>query len=163
MDTIHETDALIIDLRHNQGGSPDMVAHVLSYLLGPDPMPVTSMHDSDGNLVIEHSTTAQLQGPRYGQTKDVYVLTSSRTVSGGEHFAYDLKHFDRATIVGETTAGAAHPARPVRLPAGFEMRLPFAQPINPVTGTNWEGDGVEPDIAVPAGEALDTALGRAKR
>jgi C-terminal processing protease CtpA/Prc len=91
------------------------------------------------------------------------VLTSDRTFSGGEEFAYNLKHFGRATIVGETTVGGAHPTEPVELPRDFVMGVPNARPVHPVTGTNWEGSGVEPDIAVPAETALEVALRRATR
>lgn len=161
MTAVRFTDALIFDMRENGGGHPETVALVLSYLLGPEPRQVTSFYDSDGDVVDEFYTSAEVAGPRYGD-KDVYVLTSEHTFSGAEHFAYDLKHFGRATIVGEPTSGGANPTRPVRLPANFEMRLPHAQGLNPTTQTNWEGTGVQPDLDVPATEALDTATGAAQ-
>jgi C-terminal processing protease CtpA/Prc len=87
----------------------------------------------------------------------VFVLTSKGTFSGAEEFAYNLKNLKRATIVGETTGGGAHPTKGVRLDAHFKMGVPSARAINPITKTNWEGTGVAPDVAVPAAEALDTA------
>ena len=162
MQTVHSTEALIFDLRNNGGGHPDTVVLVASYLFGPERMRFTSFHDRDG-LAEETFTSVELQGPRYGADKPVYVLTSDRTFSGGEEFAYNLKHFGRATIVGETTAGGAHPTEPVELPRDFVMGVPNARPVNPVTGTNWEGSGVEPDIAVPAYTALEVALRRARQ
>ena len=89
--------------------------------------------------------------------KDVYVLTSSRTFSGAEEFAYNLQSQKRATIVGETTGGGAHPTRGFRVTDHFGVGVPFARSINPVTKTNWEGTGVKPDVAVPADQALHTA------
>lgn len=160
MQTVHSTEALIFDLRNNDGGHPDMTVLVASYLFGPERMRFTSFHDRDG-LAEETFTSVELQGPRYGADKPVYVLTSDRTFSGGEEFAYNLKHFGRATIVGETTAGGAHPTEPVELSAHLVMFVPSARPVHPVTGTNWEGSGVEPDIAVPAETALEVALRRA--
>jgi hypothetical protein len=90
----------------------------------------------------------------------VYVLTSSRTFSGGEEFAYDVKALGRATLVGELTGGGANPTGGVPLGNGFVASIPFGRPENPITGSNWEGHGVDPDIAVPAGEALGVALER---
>jgi C-terminal processing protease CtpA/Prc len=87
----------------------------------------------------------------------VYVLTSSKTFSGAEEFAYNLKNLKRATIVGETTGGGAHPTMGKRVDDHFMIGVPFARAINPITKTNWEGTGVTPDVAVPADQALETA------
>lgn len=87
-----------------------------------------------------------------------YVLTSKRTFSGGEEFTYDLKNLGRATIVGETTGGGAHPVRGEWINAQFTIGVPFGQAIHPITKTNWEGTGMEPDVEVAASEALDKAL-----
>jgi hypothetical protein len=38
------------------------------------------------------------------------------------------------------------------------VTVPTARSINPVTGTNWEGAGVEPDVAIAAEDALKAAL-----
>lgn len=126
METVHSTEALIVDLRNNNGGSPDTVARVVSYLFGPERMRLISVHDRDG-LARETFTSVELQGPRYGENEPAYVLTSDRTVSGGEEFAYDLKHFGRATIVGGTTRGGAHLAEPINLPHDFVMAVPHAR------------------------------------
>lgn len=89
----------------------------------------------------------------------VYVLTSRRTFSAAEEFTYNLKNMERATIVGETTGGGAHPVNSVSFPElQIRISLPFGRAINPITGTNWEGTGVEPDVAVAADDALDKAF-----
>jgi C-terminal processing protease CtpA/Prc len=85
------------------------------------------------------------------------VLTSSKTFSGGEEFAYDLKNLKRATVIGETTKGGAHDSRPVKVTDRFVIELPFARAISPITQTNWEGIGVEPDLPRPADQALEVA------
>ena len=87
----------------------------------------------------------------------MYVLTSARTFSGAEEFSYNLKSLKRATIIGETTGGGAHPVSGHPIDEHFMMGVPFARAINPITRTNWEGVGVEPDIKVPAADALATA------
>lgn len=84
-------------------------------------------------------------------------MTSASTFSGGEELAYNLKNLGRATLIGETTGGGAHPVRPYKVSDHFAIGVPFARAISPITGTNWEGTGVTPDVAVPAGEALDVA------
>jgi C-terminal processing protease CtpA/Prc len=85
------------------------------------------------------------------------VLTSARTFSGAEEFTYNLKNLKRATIIGETTGGGAHPVAGHRIDEHFMIGVPFARAINPITHTNWEGVGVKPDIVVPADDALATA------
>jgi C-terminal processing protease CtpA/Prc len=92
------------------------------------------------------------------QTIPIYILTSKTTFSAGEEFTYDLQSQKRATIIGETTGGGAHPVRPFSVSNGFVANIPFARAINPVTKTNWETIGVKPDVAVPMDQALDVAL-----
>jgi C-terminal processing protease CtpA/Prc len=84
-------------------------------------------------------------------------LTSKRTFSGAEEFTYNLKNLKRATIIGETTGGGAHPGGGFRITEHFGMFVPTGRAISPITKTNWEGTGVTPDIAVPAEQALLTA------
>lgn len=42
------------------------------------------------------------------------------------------------------------------------IRVPFMRANNPISKTNWEGVGVEPDINVPAAQALDRAQAEAR-
>jgi hypothetical protein len=86
------------------------------------------------------------------------VLTSNRTFSGAEEFSYNLQNLKRGTIVGDTTGGGAHPTATVMFAhLNVGARVPFGRAVNPITGTNWEGVGVIPDVAVPSEEALETA------
>ena len=156
MDRVADSDALIIDLRKNGGGSADMVALLVSYLLGPERVLVNTFFDRDGKLQSETWTTPDLPGRRF-TGKDVYVLTSSYTFSAAEEFAYDLKNLKRATLVGETTGGGANPVNIMRINDRFEVSIPVGRAVNPITKTNWEGVGVEPDVSVPAQTALETA------
>jgi hypothetical protein len=90
----------------------------------------------------------------------VYVLTSKNTFSGGEEFAYEVQALKRGKIVGEVTGGGANPTGPVDLGHGIVAMIPFGRAENPITKTNWEGRGVQPDVSVPAEDALKTALQR---
>ena len=150
------TDALIIDLRKNGGGDPHMVALISSYLFGPEPVHLNSLYWREGNRTDDFWTAKEVAGKRYNG-KDVYVLTSNRTFSGAEEFSYNLKNLKRATIVGETTGGGAHPGGGNRLHAHFGAFIPTGRAINPITKTNWEGTGVEPDVKVSADQALKVA------
>jgi len=156
MSLIANTDALIFDLRQNGGGSPAMVALISSYLFGDKPVLLNTLYLREGNKTQEFWTKADVAGKKYGN-KDIYVLTSNRTFSAAEEFSYNLKNLKRATIVGETTGGGAHPGRVVRISEHFKAFIPHGRAISPITKTNWEGTGVEPDVKVSKEEALKTA------
>jgi hypothetical protein len=152
------TDAIIFDLRRNGGGDPKMVALICSYLFGAEPVHLNDLHWRDGKSerVEEFWTLKNVSGRRYAG-KDVYVLTSGYTFSGAEEFSYNLKNLKRATLVGETTGGGANPGGGNRLSAHFGAFIPTGRAVSPITKTNWEGTGVEPDVKVPADQALKTA------
>jgi hypothetical protein len=156
MNFVNGTDALIIDMRNNGGGNPAMVALVCSYLFGPEPVHLNDLYWREGNRTDEFWTKKDIAGKRY-RNKDVSVLTSKRTFSGAEEFTYNLKNLKRATIIGETTGGGAHPGGGFRINEHFGMFVPTGRAISPITKTNWEGTGVTPDVAVPADQALLTA------
>jgi retinol-binding protein 3 len=87
----------------------------------------------------------------------VSILISPRTFSAAEEFAYNLKMLGRATIVGERSGGGAHAALPLRIDSHFRVSVPFARAINPISRTNWEGKGVEPDMRVEEDVAIHAA------
>ena len=91
----------------------------------------------------------------------MYVLTSNQTFSGAEEFAYDVQTQKRGQVVGDTTGGGAHPGGLRRVTDHFGVWIPSGRAVNPITGTNWEGTGVRPDVPVPADAALRTAHLRA--
>lgn len=156
MNFVAHCDALIFDLRQNHGGYPSMVQLITSYLVDPEPRHINSFYYRPTGETQQFWTFPHVPGRRRPDIP-VYVLTSSATGSGAEEFAYNLKHMGRATLVGETTVGAAHPVTKEVVQGVYDVRLAYGRPINPVTGLNWEGTGVEPHIAVPAAEALQTA------
>jgi hypothetical protein len=162
MSAAADARALIIDLRNNGGGSPFTVALVSSYLFGDDSVHLNSLYFRPANHTDDFYTNPRVAGRKFGPDKPIYLLTSSRTFSAAEEFAYNLQTRKRATIVGETTGGGANPGRGFSLPYNLTVFVPTGRAINPITKTNWEGVGVKPDIAVDASTALDVALSRAR-
>lgn len=155
MGFIAHTDALIFDLRQNGGGQPAMVTLIASYLFDR-PTHLIDIYNRKEDSTTQNWTLSYLPGPRLTK-QPVFVLTSKMTFSGAEEFAFDLKNQKRATIVGETTGGGAHPVSGHPVGNYFMVGVPFAKSLDPVTKTNWEGTGVEPDVKVPADDALATA------
>lgn len=156
MGFVANADALIIDMRQSHGGFSETVALFTSYLFNERTL-LSSFYWRDDDSTEQSWTLDWLPGKRFGTTKPVYVLTSKGTVSAAEEFAYNLKHLKRATIVGETTKGAANPGMFVKLTPLFSLFITNGRSINSVTKTNWEGVGVEPDVKVAADDALRTA------
>ncbi|MEM9004058.1 MAG: S41 family peptidase [Cyanobacteria bacterium P01_F01_bin.86] len=157
MTFLAQTQALIIDLRHNRGGSPAMVALLCSYLLPAYPsVNLNNLYWRPNNTTRQWWTIAHLPAPRYEQ-KSVYLLTSEATFSAAEEFAYNLQVLKRAVIVGEHTPGGANPGQGYRLSDHFWMFVPTGQSINPITGSNWAQTGVVPNVKVPAELSLLTA------
>jgi len=155
MGFVAHTDALIFDLRENGGGQPVMVTMIASYLFDK-PTHLIDIYNRKEDKTVQNWTLAYLPGQRLTK-QPVYVLTAKRTFSGAEEFAFDLKNQKRATIVGETTGGGAHPVSGHTVADYFNVGVPFAKSLDPVTKTNWEGTGVEPDVKVDAKDALETA------
>jgi C-terminal processing protease CtpA/Prc len=150
------TDAIIFDLRENGGGNPAMIALISSYLFGDKPVHLNDLYFREGSRTEEFWTKPERAARKFPD-KDIYVLTSNYTFSGAEEFSNNLKVLKRATIIGETTGGGANPGDSVRLNEHFNVFVPVGRAVNPVTKTNWEGTGVEPDVKVPKELALKTA------
>jgi retinol-binding protein 3 len=156
MNLVANTDALIFDLRQSLGGFSATVALITSYLLNERTL-LNTFYSREDDSTEQSWSLDWLPGKRFGGTKPVYVLTSKGSISAAEEFAYNLKHLKRATIVGETTTGAANPGAFVKLTPLFTLFITNARSINAITKTNWEGVGVEPDVKVAAQDALRKA------
>ncbi|MDB5429680.1 MAG: peptidase family protein [Caulobacter sp.] len=150
---VSHTDAVIIDLRDNGGGSPAMVGYLTSAFTPKGADIYNTFHSRRGDM----SEAPGVYYPHPRLTVPVYILISARTGSAAEALTYTLQTAGRAVIVGETSGGAANPGGPV--PAGnrFAVFVSQGAPENPISHKNWEGGGVQPDVAVPAAEALTRA------
>lgn len=156
MGYLANTDALIIDVRASNGSmSPDAIPMLCTYFF-EQPVHLNDIYWRDDDSTRQFWTWAYVPGKRY-VNKPMYVLTSGKTFSGAEEFAYDLKNLKRATIIGDPTGGGANPGGPRQANEHFSVWIPYGRAINPITKTNWEGVGVEPDIKIAPIQALHTA------
>ncbi len=149
-------DAVIIDLRENGGGAGESLPYFARYFL-PHSTQLTSYYSRETGFLTEFWTVNEVRGPLLSDVP-LFLLTSDRTFSAAEIFAYDMQVRGRATLVGSATGGGAHSVDLFQLDDVFEIYIPTARAINPVTNSNWEGSGVIPDVVVSAELALDTAL-----
>lgn len=156
MNFLSNSDALIIDLRKNGGGSPKMIQLITSYLFGEDPVHLNNFYWRPTDEHTQTWTLPFVPGQRRPDMP-VYVLTSAYTFSAAEEFSYNLRNLKRATLVGETTGGGAHPGGTEIATDRFAIWVPSGKAINPISNDNWEGVGVKPHIETQASDALHTA------
>jgi Peptidase family S41/N-terminal domain of Peptidase_S41 in eukaryotic IRBP len=161
MAALKDTTALIVDARDLAGGTGQSVTYLVSYFVRGG----ERVHLGDIELRNPDTETYRTEEiwsvpTPSSYSKPVYALTSGRTLSAGEGFVYDLQAMRRATVVGETTAGGAHTAAVLPLGPGLALMVAGGRQKNTITGTDWEGVGVKPDVAAPSADALKAALER---
>jgi hypothetical protein len=152
---LSRTEAVIIDVRRNGGGSGQMSHLVFSHFLDAEPVPTIIITRRQGDPIVQRSLS-EVPGPRRTDVP-LYVLTSQGTGSAAEEFSFVLRNLGRATIVGTRTAGAGRMVTRVPVGHGFSAGISITQVTDPVSGKEWEGVGVEPHVAVDAADALDAA------
>ena len=155
------TDALILDLRQNPGGRDGLTQLFFSYFFEDHRVHYNTTQDNNRKITKQWWTIPYVPGQRMPDVP-IYILTSRNTGSAAEEFAYALKHLNRAVIIGETTAGAAHKTHRHMFPElNIELHIPDGRSIHPKTGKDWEGIGVVPHISVSSEKAFDVAYAEA--
>ncbi|QNL48119.1 S41 family peptidase [Olivibacter sp. SDN3] len=149
------TRAIIIDLRWNGGGDPEMVSYLEGFFFKEKKLINTIIDQSGNDTTYYYADPAKTNG--LALDMPVYILTSTLTFSGAEDFSYGMQNVNRAIVVGETTGGGAHPKKIFLIGQGVRMSIPYARSWNPHTKTNWEATGVKPDVPVTADQALPVA------
>ena len=148
---------LIIDLRRNGGGQPAMIAYVLSYVFD-EPTHLNDIYERVGNRTQQWWTMPHVPGLKFGAASPYSCSCDQRLHLLGRR-GVRLQHPD-------PEAGHAHRRDhrwrgPPRAASEGHRALHDWRPVrprdHPITGTNWEGTGVTPDIAAPAADALDLA------
>ena len=182
LDAYRDARTLIFDIRNHRGGGPAEMDAIFSRIFASE----TPLVGMDTRLAVderrrgamsEPPTMRRVSGPEgvvrrihYAlpvgpdtalRHARIFVLTSQRSGSAAEHFALAMKRSGRATLIGETTAGAGHYGGPVDLGHGYSAFVPVGRSFDPDTDEEWEGVGVSPNIQVPADQALEEALRRA--
>lgn len=153
---LSHSDHMVIDLRDSGGGSPQLVQYLISHFV-PEGTLLWDLLDRNGKST-EQIRSLAVPDSELLKTKPLYILQSEDLVSAGEFFSYTLQQLGRAVVIGETSAGLAHYTGAAQVNDWLFVRIPMFRPINPVTGINFEGVGVEPNIKVPAEMALYRAL-----
>lgn len=156
MNFLGNTGAIIFDLRNNGGGSPAMIQLLQSYLYDSEPVHLNNFYFRPTDKHTQTWTLPYVPGKR-NPDAEVYVLTSNRSFSAAEEFAYNIRNLERGTLIGETTGGAANPGSTKIIDDRFTIFIPSGRAYSPVTNVNWEGTGVEPHINVPKETALQVA------
>jgi C-terminal processing protease CtpA/Prc len=137
-----------------------MIATLLTYLIEPGARLNFNNFEQRTPEGLEREqwwTVSFVPGTRF-HGKPIYVLISPLTGSAAEEFAYDVKTHKLGTVIGAPSAGGAHPGGLFRLNRNFGAFIATGRAVNPVTNTNWEGVGVQPDVAAKPEEALRVAL-----
>ncbi len=153
---LSNTDALLIDLRFNGGGRGDMVTLLTSYFFDGEPMHLVDFFDRLSGETSQSWTLPYVPGPRY-VSKPVFILTGERTFSAAEQFTYSMQKAGRAVVVGQQTRGGAHFAKIFQVDSHFAVMIPVGNTTSPLTGSNWEGVGITPDVAAASDVAVRTA------
>ena len=147
---------IILDVRNCPGGTVPGVQYFTSQFYGERTHLSSQISRRSDNLRKLWTVDTQV-GKKFAD-KTIYVLTSSHTASGAEALSFALKNTDRATLVGEKTAGAGNAGAYIGVGEGLLMFLPISQTISPKTGKPWEAKGVVPHIESTADTALEAAL-----
>lgn len=155
MNFVEDTDALIIDLRKNGGGSAVMIQLISSYFFDQK-VHLNSFYNRKTKQLSEFWTFDDVKG-KIRPNVPIYILTSNKTFSAAEEFSYNFKHLNRATLIGENTGGGANPIFYFDLGSDFRASIPISKAVNPITKTNWESVGVTPHVKVEADDAFDVA------
>ncbi|WP_298312163.1 S41 family peptidase [uncultured Aquimarina sp.] len=154
IESLKNTDAIIVDVRNNGGGFEDMVAYYISYFVdSKDPIHLSDYRCTLHNHTYGVSTDPDVLGTKLPNTK-LYVLVNANTGSAAESFAYMLKHMGRATIIGETTAGAGNGASNHKINDRFTIQVSSEETINAITKTSFEKTGVIPNIKTSSVQAF---------
>ncbi len=146
------SDAIIIDLTNNSGGNPSMVQYLCSYFFDKK-LHLNSLYYREGDRTEEFWTLEEVGGKKLVDIP-LFIIIGEETFSGAEEFAYNMQTQKRATLIGQTSAGAANPGGTRGINEDLAVFIPTGRAINPITNTSWEGVGVQPEIQTKKEETV---------
>lgn len=152
MNFVSNTNALIIDLRNNQGGDGKMVELFLSYFFDKKTK-LSEIYTRYTDETRKSYTMKKVNGKKY-LDKPVYILVNNNTISAAEALAYNLQQHKIATIIGDKTYGAANPVEAFFIGNKYHLFIPISIEKNSITHTNWEHIGIDPDLKISSEKAL---------
>lgn len=155
MELLSKTDAIVVDLRTNGGGSPKTVQYLCSYFF-KQPLLLNTLYFRKGNFTEEFKVI-EVSGKKRTDVP-LFIITGARTFSGAEEFSYNMQTQKRATLVGEVTGGGANPGDILEVNSLLEIFIPTGTAINPITKTNWEGIGVIPEYKTTKDSAYNKTI-----
>lgn len=155
MKLMSNTDAIIIDLSKNGGGSPATVQYLCSFFFNQK-LHLNSLYWRERNTTQEFWTLDEVGGVKMPEVP-LFIITSNKTFSGAEEFSYNMQTQKRAVLVGQTTGGGANPGGGFTINPNLTVFIPTGKAINPITKTNWEGVGVIPEVETTLEGAYDKA------
>ncbi|HEY4130148.1 MAG TPA: S41 family peptidase [Gemmatimonadaceae bacterium] len=111
MTRLASSDAIIIDVRRNVGGIPEVSQLLSSYFFDSTPVLLGSQSWRGDPRTEDFYTLRTVGGTRIGARKPVYVLISDYTFSAAEGFAYDRQ----ARAIARSLLAQRRPAPPTPL------------------------------------------------
>jgi len=119
----------------------------------------------DGHLKVEFSETPLSEDTAAAdkeftaqELERYYGAHRNFGVRKAERLEGNIGLLERATVIGERSGGGAHPFNYRRIHPHFVLWSVTQKSLNPITGKNWQGTGVQPDVVVDPQSALDRAL-----
>jgi C-terminal processing protease CtpA/Prc len=144
---------IIIDIRDNGGGTGIMGRFLAGYFFNPgEEHYYLHGYHKDRTKDIQEWTYPFVPGKRMPDSK-LYILVNKHTASATEGFAFAMQKMHRATVIGDTTAGAGIAGTMIPLKENLVVFMPVKMVAAPESEQGWEGIGVIPDVPVKGEDA----------
>lgn len=158
MNLIRNSNAIILDLRDNGGGSSEALEFLLSFFLR-DGLKIGEFRFRKNNRIEEKIIKKDPVVNKIPDDVPLYILVSKRTSSAAEGMASNLRAFRGAIIVGENTKGEGNPGELFVINDLLYIMIPTAISVSAAPDSKpIEGVGVAPDILINPDKSLDKAL-----
>jgi len=150
----NEVPGVILDMRHNGGGSGWLADQMAAYFFKEETIvgKGASYDDVTGEFYMDPASEALMLPPREGlqYSGPVVVMVGPACVSACEFFSYAMTVNDRAIIVGEyPTSGAGGGVEAFLMPGDTYVQLTVSRQMDADGNIHIEGGGVAPDVRVP--------------